>query len=185
MTEEEKRLKRLGKFLSLVLRHKPEAISISLDENGWADVDELLTKVSASGRKLDQETLEKIVETNNKKRYAFDESKTKIRASQGHSIDVDLEFEPIEPPTILFHGTAEKNVASILGKGLEKRNRQHVHLSKDVETAVQVGSRHGKPVVLEVLAGEMTKAGHQFFLSANGVWLTDAVPAEFLKKKKD
>lgn len=170
-----------SKFLSLILRHKPYLIGLRLDENGWADVDELIEKVRATGKDLDLNTLEHIVETNDKKRFSFNEDQTKIRANQGHSIGVDLGLKPQVPPDLLYHGTAEKNISSILNIGLHKRNRHHVHLSSNEETAMQVGKRHGKPVIFEVAAGNMFRKGFIFYLSANGVWLVDAVPAEFLE----
>ena len=172
----------ISKFLSLVLRHKPETIGIQLDQNGLADVDTLLEKTNKYGIKLDKKTLIHVVETNSKKRFAFNEGLDKIRASQGHSIDVELGYTNQKPPEILYHGTGEKSVGSILEKGLEKRNRRHVHLSGDVETAVNVGRRHRTPVVFKVLAGKMYEEGFEFFLSDNGVWLTDNVPANYLDR---
>jgi putative RNA 2'-phosphotransferase len=170
----------LSKFLSLVLRHKPEEIGIQLDEQGWANVNDLLNAMTRSGRNPDIETLKYVVETNAKKRFEFNEDGTKIRASQGHSLNVDLGYEPAEPPEILYHGTAQKLVESILSKGIEKRNRHLVHLSADTEIATKVGQRHGKPVVLIIKAIEMHNAGHRFYLSANKVWLTEYVPPEFI-----
>jgi putative RNA 2'-phosphotransferase len=179
----EKTNKRISKFLSLVLRHKPEAIDIQLDESGWADVGLLLQKFNQYGVTLDLDTLNHVVETNNKKRFAFNESRDKIRASQGHSIQIALGYEPQVPPEMLYHGTGSQSVDSILSTGIESRRRQHVHLSKDIETAINVGSRHGKPVVLEVLAGQMHQDGFEFFLSENGVWLIDSVPVRYLRRK--
>jgi putative RNA 2'-phosphotransferase len=172
---------RISKFLSLVLRHKPETIGLLLDEQGWAAVDELLQKMEGAGFHLDQAMLQQVVETNNKKRFAFNEDGTKIRASQGHSIAVDLGYAEKIPPAALYHGTAEKNVPAILRGGLKKQKRHHVHLSAEKQTAIQVGSRHGKPVVLEVAAGRMQEDGYRFFLSANGVWLTEEVPSRYLQ----
>ena len=171
----------LSKFLSLVLRHQPETIGIELDPNGWTDVDQLLEKANQHGIKLDKETLIYIVETNSKKRFAFNETQDKIRASQGHSVSVELGYARQQPPAILYHGTSEKSVASILETGLEKRSRQHVHLSSDHETAIKVGQRHGKPFVFTVLAAQMHEDDFPFFISENGVWLTDHVPAKYLK----
>lgn len=174
--------KRISKFLSLILRHQPETIRLKLDENGWAEVNELITK-SAKGRMhFTFEELEEVVETNNKKRFAFNEDKTKIRASQGHSIDVDLALNTVQPPDFLYHGTAETNVSSILEKGIEKRSRQHVHLSADKETATKVGMRHGKPIILTIRTGDMHNDGILFYLSANNVWLTDFVEAKYISK---
>ena len=171
---------RISKFLSLVLRHKPEKIGIELDQNGWVDVDALIAAANSHGVKLDRRTLTHIVETNSKKRFAFNDSFDKIRASQGHSVDVELGYVSQEPPEILYHGTGEKSVRSILETGLQKRNRQHIHLSSDVETAVMVGQRHGKPFVFDVLAKKMCSDGFEFFLSDNGVWLTETVPPDYL-----
>ena len=177
----EKETTATSKFLSLVLRHQPQLIGIDLDEQGWVNVNELLEQANAYGHNLDLELLNHVVETSSKKRFAFDESRQKIRASQGHSIDVELGYEAQIPPDILYHGTGEKSVAAIQNTGLEKRSRQHVHLSKDIETAIQVGSRHGKPAIFNVHSGEMYKNGYAFYLSENKVWLTDTVPAKYLK----
>lgn len=176
-----KELIRLSKFLSLVLRHQPEIIGIQLDEQGWTDVPMLLQKANAAGTPLNMDTLRFVVANNNKKRFLLDETLSRIRASQGHSVEVQLGYSAQEPPEILHHGTAERFLKSILESGLQKRQRHHVHLSPDVETAIKVGSRHGRPVVLEVRAKEMQEAGFQFFMSDNGVWLTYAVPASFLQ----
>jgi putative RNA 2'-phosphotransferase len=177
----EKESTSLSKFLSLVLRHQPETIGIDVDNQGWVNVKELLEKTRKSGRSITIDVLKFIVENNPKKRFEFNDNLSKIRASQGHSIKVDLGYEPQTPPDILYHGTASKFIDSIIKAGLEKRSRQHVHLSKDMETAVAVGQRHGKPVILKVLTKAMFQAGHEFFISTNGVWLTDKVPVEFLK----
>lgn len=172
---------KLSKFLSLVLRHQPELIGVVLEEQGWVSVRELRKKAAAYGKSISAEELVYVVENNSKKRFSFSEDKKKIRASQGHSINVDLGCEPQQPPEFLFHGTATHFVGSILKTGLEKQKRTHVHLSADRETGIKVGQRHGKPVVFEVAAGEMYAAGYLFFLSENGVWLTDVVPPGFLK----
>jgi putative RNA 2'-phosphotransferase len=177
----EKRKTHISKFLSLILRHKPEAIGLSLDSNGWAEVETLLEACARNGNAFSREELEEVVRTNEKKRFAFNESRTKIRASQGHSIDVEIEFEEKKPPEILYHGTAEKNVEQIKQKGLLKMRRHHVHLSSDVETAVSIGARYGKPVVFKIKTGEMLSQGYKFFISANGVWLTSEVPPMFLE----
>jgi putative RNA 2'-phosphotransferase len=177
----EKDITSISKFLSLVLRHQPDIIDITLDEQGWVNVDELLKQANAYGHSFDLELLIHVVETNSKKRFAFDDSRQKIRASQGHSVNIELGYQAQMPPEILYHGTGEKSVAGIQQAGLEKRSRQHVHLSKNIETAIQVGSRHGRPAVFNVLAGAMHKNGYVFYLSENKVWLTDHVPAEFLR----
>ena len=179
MTEKENT--RLSRFLSLVLRHKPESIGIHLDSNGWTNVEILIARTNTAGLSLDFETLKKIVETNNKKRFAFDSSFENIRANQGHSIAIDLGYQPQCPPTILYHGTAKENLRQILLTGLQKRKRNHVHLSTDNEMATKVGQRHGQPIVLEILAGQMFKDNFEFYLSENGVWLTDNVPVKYLK----
>jgi len=176
-----KQINSISKFLSLVLRHQPDLIGIELDKEGWADVAALIQQINASGTFIDRELLDLVVETNNKKRFAFDEHKVRIRASQGHSVAIDLGYSPQIPPEKLYHGTAEKSVSSILNTGLEKRERQHVHLSLNVQTATQVGGRHGKPVVLTILAAEMQAAGYLFYLSENNVWLTDLVPVQFIR----
>jgi putative RNA 2'-phosphotransferase len=173
-------LKHISKFLSLVLRHQPQEIGLQLNENGWANTQELIAKINTKGIQLDMATLQIIVDTNEKKRFAFNDDKTMIRASQGHSIEIDIALQPVEPPEILYHGTAEKNVASIFKTGLQKQSRQHVHLSATTQTAVSVGSRHGKPVVLMVVANKMHHHGYAFYLSANGVWLTNEVPVQFI-----
>ncbi|MCU0429242.1 MAG: RNA 2'-phosphotransferase [Cytophagaceae bacterium] len=177
----EKQATQISRFLSLVLRHKPETIGVQLDEHGWISVEVLLERINAYGKKLTREQLDILVATNPKKRFAYNETLDKIRASQGHSVEVDLGYEAQEPPEFLFHGTEENSINSILKTGLEKRSRHHVHLSKDVETAIKVGQRHGVPIVLEVSAGLMYRAGMQFFQSENGVWLTEFVPPDYLK----
>ncbi len=181
----EKESTRISKFLSLVLRHQPESIGLVLDKEGWASVDELLEKSGRAGTPITAELLLHIVETNPKKRFAFNDGGDKIRASQGHSVAVSLGYTPQTPPETLYHGTGTKNVASILAQGIEKRGRQHVHLSRDRATAEQVGQRHGKPYVFEIPAARMHRDGYEFFLSENGVWLTDAVPASFLNPAAD
>lgn len=173
-------LVKLSKFLSLVLRHKPETIGLTLDAQGWASVPELLSKAEARGRKLSLEKLKEIVKENDKQRFGFNGDFSKIRARQGHSLAVDLQLVPREPPTILYHGTVDKNLASIKENGLTRQSRQHVHLSADKATALAVGSRYGKPVVLEIKAKEMHKEDHSFYLSENSVWLTGRVPSQYI-----
>lgn len=170
-----------SRYLSLILRHKPEVIGVTLDEHGWADVEEIIEGINRT-QPFDMELLEEIVRTDNKQRYSFNEDKTKIRANQGHSVPVDVELEEVMPPEILWHGTGEKYVESIEKMGLIPKSRLYVHLSSDEETAVKVGSRHGKPVVYQVEAGLMAKEGYVFYRSVNGVWLTKEVPVRFLKK---
>lgn len=179
----EKQIIDISRFLSLILRHKPETIGIKLDKNGWADVEELIEKVNKQKQNLDIDILKHIVDTNSKKRFIFSSDLKKIRANQGHSINVDLGLKIEVPPFILYHGTSDDNFDSIMKNGLEKRNRQHVHLSKDIDTAVNVGRRHGKVIVFEVSARKMHTDGFKFFLSENGVWLTDNVPSKYLIKK--
>ncbi|WP_426328341.1 RNA 2'-phosphotransferase [Pedobacter sp. R-06] len=172
--------KGISKLLSYILRHSPETISLKLDENGWADVNELMAKFDLYDNRIDFELLEYIVENNDKKRFAFNNDKTKIRASQGHSIAVELNLNQAEPLACLYHGTVEKSLSDIKSQGLQKMSRQHVHLSADKETASKVGSRRGKPVILTINSGEMHRAGYKFYLSDNNVWLTDVVPAEYI-----
>lgn len=171
-----------SRFMSLILRHKPEKIGISLDEHGWANVNELIAGI-AKTREFNMDILEEIVRTDNKQRYSFNEDKTLIRANQGHSIPVDVELEEVEPPEEFWHGTGEKYVTSIDKQGLIPKSRLYVHLSKDEDTAAKVGARHGKPVLYIVKSGEMYKDGYKFFLSKNGVWLTKEVPCKYLEKK--
>jgi len=179
----EQKNKKTSKFLSYVLRHHPELIGLNLDENGWAEVDELIIKSKRdSYQELTFEELDEIVETNDKKRFIFNEDKTRIRANQGHSIDINLALKPQQPPEFLYHGTAQSNIDSILEKGIEKRNRQHVHLSQDKETATKVGMRHGKPVILTIKTMEMFEEGIEFYLSDNNVWLTDFVDTKYISK---
>ncbi len=170
-----------SRFISLILRHKPETIGICLDEHGWAKVDELIAGI-AKTRPFDRQMLEEIVRTDGKQRYSFNEDKTLIRANQGHSIPVDVELEQKQPPDILWHGTGEKYVASIDEQGLLPKSRLYVHLSGDYETAVKVGSRHGKLVIYEVNTRQMQADGYVFYRSVNGVWLTKHVPVKYLKK---
>lgn len=173
----------LSRFLSLILRHQPEVIGLSLDEHGWASVPELIEGISQT-RDFDQTMLEEIVRTDAKQRYAFNEDKTLIRANQGHSILVDVELEQKEPPNILYHGTGEKYSGSIDQQGLLPKSRIYVHLSNNEKTAIQVGQRHGRPILYKVLSGQMHKDGYVFYLSKNGVWLTKAVPAAYLEKQE-
>lgn len=171
-------LTQTSKLISLILRHKPETIGITLDEHGWANVDELIRGVD-----IDMKTLEQIVATDDKQRYSFNEDKTLIRANQGHSIPVDVELKETQPPETLWHGTAKKYEYSIFNSGLIPKSRLYVHLSSDVETAVKVGARHGEVLLLRVDAKHMYQDGYKFYLSKNGVWLTKHVPREYLNKE--
>jgi putative RNA 2'-phosphotransferase len=174
-------LKSTSKYISLILRHKPEVIGITLDDHGWADTQALIEGVNRT-HPLTMELLEEIVRTDEKQRYSFNADKSRIRANQGHSIPIDADLAETEPPETLYHGTGEKSVASIERDGLRPMSRLYVHLSPDTETARSVGSRHGKPVIYIVLAGEMYRSGYRFYRSANGVWLTKEVPVRFLKR---
>ena len=178
MTQEAKDIK-LGRFLSLVLRHNPSAAGITLDAHGWADVDELLSGMRRTGRRIDMGTLERIVRENNKRRYSFNENHTKIRANQGHSIPVDVELKKEKPPRRLYHGTVERFLPSIRQEGIQKMGRQYVHLSADFRTAENVGRRRGTPVVIVIDAEAMARDGAAFYLSENGVWLCDYVAPEY------
>jgi putative RNA 2'-phosphotransferase len=170
-----------SRFLSLVLRHDPARIGVTLDEAGWVDVDALLDAAARAGKPIDRALLERIVAENDKRRFAFSADGTRIRASQGHSVRVELGLEPRTPPDVLFHGTATRFLDSIRRQGLLPGSRTHVHLSADEATAASVGRRHGAPAVLPVDARGMHGAGHAFFRAENGVWLTSAVPAEYLR----
>jgi putative RNA 2'-phosphotransferase len=175
----QKQLDKVSKFLSFVLRHKPSAISLKLDDQGWAEVSELIDKAS-SEMPLTAELIKQVVVTNEKHRFSLSEDSRRIRANQGHSIKVDLDLTPMAPPTILYHGTATRFLSSILKEGLRSGQRHHVHLSTDIETATSVGQRYGKPLVLQVSSGEMYQQRFIFFVSENGVWLTESVPVNFL-----
>lgn len=170
---------KLGRFLSLVLRHDPGAAGITLDEHGWADVEQLLAGVNRTGRKIDLPTLERIVRENNKQRYSFSGDRTKIRANQGHSVQVDVELKEAEPPKYLYHGTASRFLPSIRAEGIRRMSRQYVHLSGDFETAMAVGRRHGAPVVITIDAAAMARDGITFYRSENGVWLCEHVPVRY------
>ncbi len=178
----DRRLVTISKFLAKHLRHAPDAMGLTLQPGGWVSVDELLAASGRTGFSISYDELIECVETNDKKRFSFDDTGDLIRANQGHSIEVDLQLEEKQPPDVLFHGTVERFLASIMAEGLKKGKRHHVHLSKDVETARKVGARRGKPVILQVDAARMQSQGYTFFISVNGVWLTDAVPAAFLTR---
>lgn len=173
---------RASKRLSYVLRHRPDSVGLVLDEAGWVDVDVLLTALAGSGLRLSRTELEHVVATNDKRRFAFDASGRRIRASQGHSVAVSLGYEPADPPAELFHGTVERFLPSIVAEGLRPGNRHAVHLSADAGTAEKVGARRGRPVVLRVDAAAMAADGFSFSVSANGVWLVAAVPPRYLAR---
>ncbi len=172
---------RTSKFLSLVLRHQPETAHITLDAAGWVSVEDLLAGCAKARRPMRRVDLEDIVATNAKKRFEFSADGTRIRASQGHSVEVDLNYEPKEPPPVLYHGTATRFLESIQVKGLLKMQRHHVHLTAETKMTPQVGARHGKPVLLTILSADMHLAGHTFYLSTNGVWLVEHVPVQFIR----
>jgi putative RNA 2'-phosphotransferase len=178
--EMDRRLVTMSKFLAKHLRHAPDALGLTLQPGGWVSVDDLLTASERAGFAISYDELIACVETNDKKRFSFDDTGDLIRANQGHSVEVDLQLEEQQPPAVLYHGTVERFLPSILVEGLKKGKRHHVHLSKDVETARKVGARRGQPVILQVAAERMHAEGFRFFVSVNGVWLTDSVPAAFL-----
>lgn len=171
---------RVSKFLSLVLRHKPDTIGIALDAQGWADVGDLLSGMAKKGTAIGFDQLVEVVETNDKRRFAFNEDRTLIRAVQGHSQEVELGYAPMQPPAELFHGTVERFLSSIREQGLKRGRRQYVHLSPDRDTAIKVGARRGDPVILTIDTGRMHADGHSFYRADNGVWLTDHVPPGYI-----
>ena len=171
---------RISKFLSLVLRHEPEKIGLELDESGWASVSQLIEASRKKGIEFTIEELQSVVANNDKKRFSFSEDGLLIRANQGHTIEVELGYDPVPPPEILYHGTTERFLGSIRKQGIVKGSRHHVHLSTDVDTAITVGRRHGKPIVLIVESGRMHQNGFVFYMSANRIWLTEHVPARYL-----
>lgn len=173
-------MKSIGKLMSLALRHNPKVLDIELDENGWASVNELINGLNNKDIPMDLERLTELVETNDKKRYRFNADKTKICANQGHSVEVNLDLKALEPPHTLYHGTVQKFMASIREKGLIKGSRHHVHLSETKETAIAVGSRRGKPIILKIEAKFMHAQGFEFYQSENGVWLIDHIPPKFI-----
>ena len=170
----------ISKFICLILRHKPNTIGITLDQNGWANTQELLNGLNTAGKSINMEQLITLVNTDNKNRFSFNLDKSKIRANQGHSLSVDLGLTESVPPDLLYHGTSEKFIDSIKQNGIQKRTRQHVHLSTDIEKAIAVGKRHGNPVVLKINTKQMFLDGYKFYLSENGVWLTDNVPYQYV-----
>jgi putative RNA 2'-phosphotransferase len=176
----EKERTRISRFLSLVLRHKPEEIGLELDPQGWADVTELIEKAALGGKLFSSAELEEIVVMNDKQRFAYNGDRTKIRASQGHSVEVELQLRSTTPPEELYHGTVERFLPAIKSQGLRKMNRHHVHMSKDMSTAQKVGERRGDAIILTIRSGDMSKDGFVFYLSENGVWLTDNVPVKYI-----
>jgi len=177
----EKETIKMSKFLSLILRHEPEQVGLKLGDAGWVNVDELLRAVNQHGTTLTLEQLKHIVATSDKKRFAFSDDGQRIRANQGHSVEVDLQYAPQTPPELLYHGTAIRFLDSIRKDGLQRMERHDVHLSAETKLTLQVGGRHGKPVLLTIRAGDMHRAGHVFRVSANGVWLVQRVPPEFIE----
>jgi putative RNA 2'-phosphotransferase len=173
-------MKEISKFLSLVLRHRPDKIGLELDDHGWADVGQLIRAAGENGVRFNEELLCEVVRTNDKKRFMLSDDGLRIRANQGHSVSVDLNLEPALPPPVLYHGTVARFIESIKDKGLLKGERHHVHLSPDDETATKVGERRGKPILLSIDAEAMAKDGHMFYRSENGVWLTLEVPPQFI-----
>jgi len=172
---------RTSKFLSLILRHEPERVGLRLGDAGWVGVDELLKAVNSHAVSLTLDELKHIVATSDKKRFAFSENGRRIRASQGHSVEVDLQYPPQTPPELLYHGTATRFLDAIRQHGLQKMQRHDVHLSAETRVTLQVGGRHGKPMLLTIRAGDMHRAGFVFRCSANGVWLVDHVPPQFIE----
>ena len=174
-------LTNLSRYMSLILRHKPEVIEITLDEHGWASVNDLICGIEKNNPGFNMDILEQIVRTDSKQRYSFNDDKSLIRANQGHSVNVDVELKEKEPPEYLYHGTGEKYVKSINQDGLIPKSRLYVHLSKDIKTAENVGKRHGKEVVYRINSGQMYRDGYKFYLSENGVWLIKEVPVKYLE----
>ncbi|MCC2672626.1 MAG: 2-phosphotransferase [Armatimonadetes bacterium] len=175
-----KRIVNVSKYLSRHLRHNPTALGLILEPGGWVRVDDLLAGCSRKGFHISRAELDEVVAQNDKQRFSFDASGKRIRANQGHSVEVDLQLEPTAPPAVLYHGTGHGTAGAVAKEGLRKMRRHHVHLSADIETATRVGARHGRPVVFAIDAQAMAAAGVEFFCSDNGVWLVDEVPAQFL-----
>jgi len=179
---EKNRATSISKYLSLVLRHDPAAAGVTLDAEGWVGVDDLLAGAARHGFSFTQAELKEVVQTNEKQRFTLSHDSQRIRASQGHSVSVDLGLTPETPPEILYHGTVDRFLSSIMDQGLDKRSRQYVHLSPDIETATRVGGRRGQPVILKIAAASMHSDGFRFFCSANGVWLTERVPPQYISR---
>lgn len=178
-------LTKISKFLSLVLRHKPETIGLTLDGAGWVAISKIVDKSRSAGMVLNKAIIWQVVASCDKQRFAISSDRTRIRANQGHSIPVDIFGTPVVPPDLLYHGTARHNLTSILSEGIKRGNRLYVHLSQDKETARRVGQRHGHPIVLAVQTGTMHHNGFRFFLSENGVWLTEYVPGNYVLQEKE
>lgn len=176
-----KQIKKISKRMSLVLRHQPELYQLQLDQQGWCKVADLITAFQKNKLPITEEELQLVVEQNDKKRFAFSKDGKKIRANQGHSITVELGYQAVKPPEVLYHGTATRFMKTIRKEGLVKRNRHHVHLSADRVTAQQVGQRHGVPIILTIQARRMYEAGHHFYISENGVWLTDKIEPQYFE----
>jgi putative RNA 2'-phosphotransferase len=181
LLDDRRRIK-ISKYLSKHLRHQPERLGLTLEPGGWVSIDAVLTACAAHRFAITREELREVVACSEKRRFAFNETETKLRAHYGHSVDVDLQPLAAVPPPVLFHGTDDKSVEFIQVEGLKSMGRSYVHLSIDVDTAIRVGRRHGKPVVLQVDAAAMSRAGYEFYVSEGGVWLVDQVPAEFLAR---
>ncbi len=179
---EEKQLVRISKYLAKHLRHEPEALGLTLEPGGWVPVEALLSACNRRGFSLTRKELDEVVSRNSKQRFSFDSTGARIRANQGHSTEVDLQLEPVEPPAVLYHGTHHRAADAVVHTGLQRMSRHHVHLSSDIPTAETVGARRGRPVIFRIDAAGMRAAGHLFYRSENGVWLTDAVPPEFLQR---
>jgi putative RNA 2'-phosphotransferase len=177
---DDKRLVRISKFLSKYLRHDPAGLGLTLTAGGWVPIDALIEGSRNAGFHFTREELDIVVAKNNKQRFSIDETGTQIRANQGHSVEVDLQLEPVTPPDVLYHGTAERFLAEILKSGILKMSRHHVHLSGDAQTANAVGSRHGKPAILRIDSGTMARDGYVFYRTDNGVWLTESVPPQYI-----
>ncbi len=177
----QKRLIKISKYLSKHLRHQPQRIGIEIKKGGWTEIKQLLIACRKHGFEITLEQLEEVVRNNDKQRFSFDETKTLIRANQGHSIEVDLELQPRKPPYNLYHGTGETNQKLILQKGIVKMSRHHVHLSEDIETARKVGQRKGKTIIFLVNSEQMYAEGHEFYLTTNSVWLVEYVPPQYLQ----
>ncbi|MDR8393965.1 RNA 2'-phosphotransferase [Aliifodinibius sp. S!AR15-10] len=178
------KFKKTSKFLSYILRHHPESIGLEVDRQGWAHLPSLVEKANNSGRSVSEDIIQKIIAQSDKQRFRLSDDGNYIRAGYGHSIDVDLDLDPIRPPDVLYHGTAKKNLDSILAKGLHPGSRNLVHLSANISDAMEVGSRHGRPYLLTIASLKMYNAGHPFYQSDSepNIWLVESVPPPFIEK---